>query len=318
MLTLRLATFNLEHLDYSPRREEIFTKRRAVLQPLLSQLEFDIICLQEVNGQKSHKRSPRTLEALDHLLAETRYENYFVASSQHPKTQAPADIHNLVILSRWPIEDHQQIYHNLLPQWEWRPPSDSGVDPPTVIIKWDRPRLYARISLPNGLKLHVVNSHLRAPRPVPTITARGLGSSRSWILGQFVAMMKREGQALETRLFCETIFDQDAQAQIAVCGDFNADLHDAPLQLLRGQQNEPETSHRELFSLESRLNDNLAYSVIHAGKAKLLDHILTSQTLTKAWTKTTIYNQGLEDEVFAHDPIIGSLHAPIVTRFIFK
>ncbi len=318
MLTMRLATFNLEHLDYSPRHEEIFKKRRAVLQPLLNKLEFDIVCLQEVNGQKSHKRSPRTLEALDHLLAETRYENFFVATSQHPKTLAPADIHNLVILSRWPIEEHQQIYHNLLPQWEWRPPSDNGVDPPAIIIKWDRPSLYARISLPNGLKLHVVNSHLRAPRPVPTITARGPGSNRSWILGQFIAMMKREGQALETRLFCETIFDQDPDALIAICGDLNADLHDAPLQLLRCQQNEPEPSHRELVSLESRLTNNLAYSVIHAGEAKLLDHILASQALTKAWTKTTIYNQGLEDEVFAHDPIIGSLHAPIVTQFNFK
>ena len=318
MLTMRLATFNLEHLDYSPRREELFSKRRAILQPLLTKLDFDIICLQEVNGQKSHKHSPRTLEALDHLRAQTPYENFFVASSHHPKTLAPADVHNLVILSRWPIEEHQQIYHNLLPQWEWRPPSDDGLDPPAITIKWDRPSLYAIIRLPNGHKLHIINSHLRAPRPVPTITVRGLGSNRSWILGQFIALMKREGQALEIRLLCETIFDQDPQAMIAVCGDFNADLHDAPLQLLRGQQNELEPSQRELISLESKLATTLAYSVIHAGKAKLLDHILGSQTLTKTWTQTSIYNQDLEDEVFSLDPIMGSLHAPIVTQFEFK
>jgi endonuclease/exonuclease/phosphatase family metal-dependent hydrolase len=315
MLTLRLATFNLEHLDYSPQCEEAFAKRRAVLQPLLNKLDFDIVCLQEVNGQKSHKHSPRNLEALDHLLARTRYKNFFVATSQHPKTNAPADIHNLVILSRWPIEEHQQIYHTLLPQWEWRPPSDNGVYQPAITIKWDRPSLYARISLPNGLPLHIINSHLRAPRPVPMITARGLGSNRSWILGQFIATMKREGQALETRLFCETLFDQNPQALIAICGDFNADLYDAPLQLLRGQKNEPKTSQRELVSLEARVKAGPAYSVIHAGKPKLLDHILTSQALTTAWRKTSIYNQGLEDEAFAHDPIIGSLHAPIVTQF---
>ena len=70
-------------------REEIFLKRRAILQPTLSKLEFDIICLQEINGQKNHKLSPRTLWALDHLLAETRYENYFIVTSQHPKTLAP-------------------------------------------------------------------------------------------------------------------------------------------------------------------------------------------------------------------------------------
>lgn len=42
-------------------------------------------------------------------------------------------------------------------------------------------------------------------------------------------MMKREGQALEMRLFCETIFDQDLQTLIAICCDLNVYLHDAPL-----------------------------------------------------------------------------------------
>ena len=79
-----------------------------------------------------------------------------------------------------------------------------------------------------------------------------------------------------------------------------------------------EPSQRELISLESKLATTLAYSVIHAGKAKLLDHILASQTLTKTWTQTSIYNQDLEDEVFSLDPIMGSLHAPIVTQFEFK
>ena len=46
--------------------------------------------------------------------------------------------------------------------------------------------------------------------------------------------MKRVGQALETRILIDGIFDQDASALIVVCGDFNADLEDVPVQAIRG------------------------------------------------------------------------------------
>jgi endonuclease/exonuclease/phosphatase family metal-dependent hydrolase len=311
-MDLRLATFNLENLDWSPAREADFEGRRLRLAPLLAALDADVLCLQEVGAQKPHKHAPRAFLALERLLAGTPYAGFQRAASVRPGTEVPADVHNLVILSRWPIREARQLHHDLVPRWSWPPPRDDGATPAPIPIEWDRPLLYAEIELPTGAPLHVINLHLRAPRPAPVVTARGSGSSKSQVEGQFVAAQKREGQALEARLLIETLFDAEPDARIAVSGDFNADAHDAPTRLLRGGDNERQQGPRALVPLEERVGPERRYSILHAGRPKLIDHILASPTLAEGWRETRILNDGLEDEVYAKDPVLGSLHAPIV------
>lgn len=314
-MTLRLATFNLENLDFSAGGRALFEARRAALLPLLSALDADVLCLQEVGAQKPHKRSPREFLALDRLLAGTPYAGFHRAASVRPGTQAPADVHNLAILSRWPIRQARQIHHDIVQRWSWPPPRDGDMAPPPIVIEWDRPLLHAAIQPPAGPLLHLLDLHLRAPRPAPVATARGEGSSKSRIEGQFVAAQKREGQALEARLLVETLFDAEPEALIAVCGDFNADEHDAPTRLLRGGDNELQQGARALTPLEERVEAARRYTVLHAGRPKLIDHILASPALAAGWRETRILNDGLQDEVYAQDPILGSLHAPIVALF---
>ncbi|RTL87395.1 MAG: endonuclease/exonuclease/phosphatase family protein [Hyphomicrobiales bacterium] len=313
-MDLRIATFNLENLDWAATRAAAFEARRAALLPLLEALDADVLCLQEVGAQKPHKHAPRDYLALDRLIAATPYAHYARATSLRPGTRAPADVHNLAILSRWPIGATRQIHHDIVSRWEWPPPSEGDVAPEPILIEWDRPLLYAAIETPGGPPLHVLNLHLRAPRPAPVATARGEGSSKSQIEGQFVAAQKREGQALEARLFIETLFDAEPDARLAVCGDFNADEHDAPTRLLRGGDNETQQGPRALTPLEDRVEASRRYTVLHAGRPKLIDHILASNALAGACRETRILNAGLLDEVFAKDPILGSLHAPIVAR----
>lgn len=313
-MELRLATFNLENLDWAATHAAAFEARRAALLPLLSALDADVLCLQEVGGQKPHKHAPRAYLALDRLLAGTPYAAFARAASRRPGTGAPADVHNLVILSRWPIRTSRQIHHDIVGRWPWPPPREGDVAPKPIVIEWDRPLLYAAIEPPDGKLLHVLDLHLRAPRPAPMTTARGEGSSKSRIEGQFVAAQKREGQALEARLFIETIFDAEPDARLAVCGDFNADEHDAPTRLLRGGDHETQQGPRALTPLEDIVAAARRYSVIHAGRPRLIDHILASNALSQACRETLILNEGLQDEVFAPDPILGSLHAPIVAR----
>ncbi|MGJ0392409.1 MAG: endonuclease/exonuclease/phosphatase family protein [Methylocystis sp.] len=316
MMDMRLATFNLENLDWSAARQGDFDKRRAVLLPLLLAIDADILCLQEVGAQKPHKHSPREFLALDRLLAGTPYAAYFRAATVRPGTSAPADVHNLAILSRWPIRRARQIHHDIVARWAWPPPREDDAEPAPIVIEWDRPLLYAAIELPTGARLHVIDLHLRAPRPAPVATARGEGSSKSQIEGQFVAAQKREGQALEARLFVETLFDAEPDARIAICGDFNADEYDAPTRLLRGGDNELQQGARALAPLEERVEGERRFTVMHAGRPKLIDHILASPSLAAAWRETRILNEGLQDEVFAQDPVLGSLHAPIIATFM--
>ncbi|MGD9545287.1 MAG: endonuclease/exonuclease/phosphatase family protein [Methylocystis sp.] len=316
MQAFRLATFNLENLDWRATRPEAFARRTDALRPLLEALDADILCLQEIHAQRLHKRDARQYIALDQLLATTRYAHFHRATTVRPGGDGPADVHNLAILSRWPMRTQRQIHHDIVAQWAWAPPREAdGSQPEPVDIVWDRPLLYAAVELPAGRALHVVNLHLRAPRAIPVATARGVGSSRAQIEGQFVAALKREGQALEARLFAETIFDAEPDALLAIAGDFNADEHDAPTRLLRGGGDEAATGDRVLIPLEERIDAARRFTVIHAGRPMLIDHLLASPALAAAWRSTTILNEGLQDEAYAEEFVEGSLHAPMAAQF---
>ncbi len=315
----RLATFNLENLDYSVTRRAVFERRLGVLNPLLNELAADILCLQEINAQKTADHDGRSFLALDRLFAGGLYENYHRATSVRPGTTAPADVHNLVIASRWPIVEQRQLFHDIVAKWSWTPPAEGRSTQGPVEVAWDRPLLYACVASPDGAPLHIINLHLRAPRAVP-LQADGAtgGSSRSFVEGQFLAAQKREGQALEARLFVERLFDADPAARIVVCGDLNSREHDAPMRILRGARDEdtPETMPRILVPLAERINEARRFSVVHGGRKILLDHILASPSLAAACSSVVILNDGLQDEVTAREPILGSLHAPVMASFV--
>jgi endonuclease/exonuclease/phosphatase family metal-dependent hydrolase len=316
MQALRLATFNLENLDWRATKTEAFARRTRALRPLLEALDADILCLQEIHAQRIHNRGARQYIALDQLLETTSYATFYRATTVRPGGDGPADVHNLAILSRWPIKAQRQIHHDIVARWAWPPPREAdGSLPEPVDIVWDRPLLYVAVELPNGGALHVINLHLRAPRAIPVATARGVGSSRAQIEGQFVAALKREGQALEARLFAETLFDAEPEALIAIAGDFNADEHDAPTRLLRGGGDEAAAGARVLVPLEGRVAPAQRFTVIHAGRPMMIDHLLASQALTAGWRETTILNEGLADEAYAEEFVEGSLHAPVVAQF---
>jgi endonuclease/exonuclease/phosphatase family metal-dependent hydrolase len=317
---LRLATFNLENLDWSPRQDTSFERRLGVLKPILNECAADILWLQEVNAQRAASHDERRFLALDRLFAGGPYEAYHRATSLRPGATAPADVHNLVIASRWPITDQRQVFHDIVARWSWTPPAEGHAPPSPIEITWDRPLLYARISAPDGKPLHIINLHLRAPRAVPLPgdgTATTGDSRRAFVEGQFVAGQKREGQALEARLFVERLFDAEPDARIIVCGDLNSQEHDVPARILRGGRDEetPETSPRLLVSLAERVSAARRYSVVHGDRNILLDHILASPALALACSSVVIFNEGLQDEVTAQEPILGSLHAPIVASF---
>jgi endonuclease/exonuclease/phosphatase family metal-dependent hydrolase len=307
---IRVATFNLENLDWSAARDEQFKRRVAALKPILHDLRPDILCLQEIGAQKATAHAQRSFIALDRLLAGGPFEAYSRATSTRPGSVLPADVHNLAILSRWPICEQRQIHHDIVPKLRWTPLHLSGAESGSLEITFDRPLLYVRVCPPGAPPLHLINLHLRAPRPVPLPS---LGpSSRAFAEGQFLAAQKSNGQALEARLFAESLFNCEPGARIAICGDFNADEHEAPMRILLGDHRDDA---RLLRQLEARLPPERRYSVIHAGRPTLIDHILASRSLALDCIHVEILNQGLQDEVFASEPIEGSLHAPVVASF---
>ena len=323
---LRIATFHLESLDDRPDVAPPLAARIAVLRPQLLRLKADVLCLQEVNGQRPPGGGPRQLLALERLLAETPYAGFHLISSSRvsgPDSEAErgADaVHNLVILSRHPFGSTEELGHHLVEPPTYRPKTARPAVGREQAIEWDRPILAAAIELAAGRRLHVVNLHLRAPlaAPVPgqKKDAHTWRSVSGWAEGFFLATVKRAGQALETRLFIERIFDRDARALVAVCGGFNAEERQTPLRTIRADSADTGNAAlegRALVPLERTLPASQRFSVVHGGHKEMLDHVLVSRALLDCYRHVEVHNEGLADELSDAGP--ASHHAPLVAEF---
>ena len=89
-------------------------ERIVVIRPQLERISADILCLQEVNGQEEEGR-PRHLLALDALLRDTPYAGFYRVSTMTGEGAQVLDERNLVILSRYEIQEHHQYRHYYAP-----------------------------------------------------------------------------------------------------------------------------------------------------------------------------------------------------------
>ena len=321
---MRLATFNLESLGGRRDDDGRLARRVAALNPKIAGLEADILCLQEVNGQKPMGGGPRRLTALDAVLGDLPVAG-FERAETHRANGGAADVHNLVVLSRYPIRAVREIRHDYVEAPLYRRRTAMPPDEAPLPVEWDRPILAVEIALPDGRMLHLFNVHFRAPiaAPVPGAKTGALswGSVAGWAEGYYIAAMKRIGQALELRRAVDALFDVDPDALIAVAGDFNAEEFNAAIRIAIGSSDDtgaPALGARSLIIAEDAVVEEKRYSVIHDGRRLMLDHILVSRALCASLQTVEIDNEGLPDEA---DPelsggrIAGSFHAPLVAVF---
>lgn len=322
---MRIASFNVENLTDKPYADVPLSARIDVLRPQLKRLAADVVCLQEVDATRPGGTANRELGAIRQLVEETPYADFHIAYTCAPARDAPRDKHNLVVLSRWPIARSAQYANDLV-----KAPAYNAVtaDPNAADARplaWDRPVLHAEIPLPGGRLLHVLNLHLKAPLAVP-IQGQKIGpfawkSVAGWAEGYFLAAIKRSGQAFETRLVIDRIFDADPKALIAVAGDFNAEEREAPLRILLGDPEDTgngQLAGRALALPEHSIPKSRRFTVIHRGRKQMLDHLLVSRELLANYRGFEVHNEALGDELVAYtliDSAPDSYHAPIVARF---
>ncbi len=114
--------------------------------------------------------------------------------------------------------------------------------------------------------------------------ARSCGKTfRAGLEGYFLASIKQSGQALEARLATDRVFDADPVALI-----------------------------------EHSLPASRRFTVIHAGRRLMLDHMLVSRPLMAYFRELEVHNEMLGDELVAQTlahPSPESYHAPIVAEF---
>ena len=326
---MRIATFNLENFDDEAGQDPSLDTRIAIMRPQLQRIAADVLCLQEVHSQPA-AQGP-TLAALDSLLAGTSYQDY----QRLTTTTTSGDLYqerNLVTLSRFPLVEHPRtiIRDSSGPRPAYQvataDPPDQTADP----LEWERPILYAQADLGAGRTLHVMNLHLKS-KIATTITGQKKDNftwktPSAWAEGSFISSMKRVGQALQVRLEIDRLFDQaelagDPAPLIAVCGDFNAESDEVPLQAICGQVEDtgnPAHGPRVLVACENQVAESARYSLFHLARGEMIDHVLASRALLATLDHTEIHNEYLPDESGAFRTDVKfpeSDHAPVVAQF---
>lgn len=321
---LRIATFNLENLDDKPNLKPTLDERIAVMKPQLIRLNADILCLQEVNGQEEEGQ-PRRLLALEKLLTNTPYAGYQKVSTMTSNDVDVYDERNLIIISRYNINEYHQYKHDFAASPHYQKVTEIPPALEAKPVRWERPILYAQIDLNNGDLLHVINLHLKSRIP-SNIDGQKIDNytwktASGWAEGYFLSSMKRVGQALETRILIDTIFDQDENALIVVCGDFNSDSNNVPVEAIKGNVENTGNgtlAKRVLVPCEHTVPEPSRYTLFHHGHPNMLDHLLASRSLLSYYKNTEIHNEILHDEsiAFATDKKYPeSDHAPIIAKF---
>lgn len=334
-LRLRIATFNLENFDDEPNEEgePSLEERIALMRPQLVRVDADVLCLQEVNVQKEQEDSPRRLLALEKLVEGTQYADYEVVSTKLADGSGPYDERNLVVLSRFEVAEHDQYRHVYAHPPYYRTVTDKDPDEEVDEEKlkeeaeqvgWERPILHVKIEVGEKL-LHVLNLHLKSkiPTDIPEQKKDNYTwkTASGWAEGFFLSSVKRVGQALETRMLVDEIFHEDERALIVVCGDFNADTDDVPLQAIRGDvesHGNPELAPRVLVPTEKSIPESARYSLLYLGQGEMIDHLLVSRDLLQHHKSSEIHNEFLHDESIAFATDIKypeSDHAPVMAEF---
>ena len=304
---LRIATFNVENLDdKSDDKNPSLEMRAPILRATLRRLNADILCLQEVHGQElpdhTSDHPQRNLAALDAVLAGTRYAAYHRVSTL-TSDKVPYNERNLVILSAHPIIDSAQYRNDHIDTLQYR--RVTATDPPDTEakdVRWERPLLHAQIELPQSGILHIINLHLKS-RLASNVPGQKNGflwkSAAGWAEGYFLSSLKRVGQALETRVLVDKIFDEKSDAKIVVSGDFNAEPGEVPVEAICGKvenTDNPGLRSRVLIPCSNRIAESVRFSHYHHGQGNLLDHMVISQSLLPYFRSAEIYNENLHDE----------------------
>lgn len=322
-MKLRIATFNLENLDDKADQNPSLEERIKVLRPQLERLKADILCFQEVHGQEKANEK-RQLLALQSLLQTTSYATYELA---HIKTDSDEAFNkrNLVVASRFAITEVNQYHNDLIPAPVYKKVTAVPGDTEAKPVQWEKPILYTKISVKEDFDIHLINLHLKSRIP-SNISGQKINNFTwkkiyAWGEGFFISSMKRVGQALETRVLVDQLFDADEKAKIVVCGDFNAHPGEVPVEAIRGRvenTGNPDLIPREMVPAKNTIPDSSRYTYLHQGHKRLLDHVLISKALIPYYRGAEIHNELLHDETiaFALDTKFPeSDHAPFVIEF---
>lgn len=301
-MALSIATYNLLDFFEPPAGDEaghaLFARKVDYLAQKITAVDADVIGLQEVGSDEA-------VRVLGERLAPHRYARVVGTPDQRGIRCA--------VLSRLPVLAAEVHTAEALPF--------------PVFVEGDPPPFGKRLPLRRGIvhvevespvgRLHVLVVHFKSGRPAPLKNATGEPIEPTTSYAAMEALLRsvvlRSSEALFVRALVDRIFAADADANVAVIGDFNDVYSSVTFRALRG------IKPTELSDATRSVPWEKRHSLVHYGVQRAIDHVMVSASLLGRVESAHVYNEDLRDhdllreagETAFHD----SDHSPVAVRF---
>lgn len=305
----RIGTWNLQNLfrpgggSGSPDDEDAYTAKLDALARTISQLDPDVLAIQEVGDAA----------ALQGLAA--RLTGNWHTALADPDTRGI----RVGVLSRRVLTEVEQVraFPDLLGPVQV---DDDG----TTIIELGRPALHVRAH--GQVTIDVVSAHLKSKLltfPGGRFNPRDEDERARYAV---YALHRRAAEAAGIRSYVTALLDgQGQQRLVVVAGDLNDEAQAATTQILLGPPgseigtpgyDQPDAGDRtRLWNLAALLPELERYSRIYRGRRELIDHLLVSRALRDSVTAVTtgqIELSSITDNPVAQRNHPGSDHRPVI------
>lgn len=279
MTSFTAMTWNVENL-FSPApgaaqlERQRFDLKLALLASVITQLDPDIVALQEVGGEEP-------LQALQQALGGS-YPHRAVSAFPDRRGIRVAFLSKYYFSQRVDLVDFPAG-----PALDIHDLNATGETPP--VTRLGRGALYVRINKDN-LTVDLMTAHLKSkllsfPRPGGSSFSPRDETERAQVAG--IALMRRMAEAVTLRLRINALLAGNNRNPLLLLGDFN-DVPEAQTSLILNGPSGSEIGtlgfHRpdkgddvRLFNLATAIVAERRYSRVHQGRGELLDQIFASE-----------------------------------------
>ena len=305
---MKIATYNVEFLfdegehKHSGKKwvyaKEYVEARVAYLAKVISEIDADIVFLQEVASESALKRIiEKTGKGYKHFLAEPDKRGVGNAVIYRLKD---CKVKSIPAITEFPVlvEGYTDVLGSKL---------------------FSRRAFVSLLTTYKDKPLHLFGLHLNSrffihlqgkdgnPLPTETQIEAADGLIRSEVF--------RSVQSRKMRQLVDEIFVKDKAAQIAVMGDFNSLEKETAFRIIKGEFSTKEDA---LVSVAKSIPVEKRYSFVGVQGPKLIDYILVSKSLTPNVKSFRILNEklGYHSNQPPMPTFIESDHAPEVIELV--
>lgn len=296
---MKIATYNVRNLydagtfidekAIEPVKEDFFNKRISFFTETLRPLNLDIVCLQEIGGEKGIALIG---EALGYMCFFAKPNSRGIRMAVlYKKELASAITCKSVSFGELPIPSIQEI-------------GDTQMFKP---ISQRRDVLVVDMEDFHGKKLRIVTFHLKSNLPMYLGEYTEDVDAKTYTEAKFRCVFYKMMELSGLRMYTDKSLDEGRE--IILLGDFNENNNSSGIDILRGSNKEEKTL---VDILSGYKGDTTTH--IHRGNRLTFDTMLVSPGLKAFIEEVSVLNKDLEDcsSMPLNADVIGTDHAMVI------